>query len=81
MGQGLPTLTVEIGSGILQANTTIGFTSSNSQARQFIAGGAVYLGDRKITDPNYKFTIDDFDANGRVLLKTGKKKRGILQRK
>jgi tyrosyl-tRNA synthetase len=78
MGENLPTLEVKIGDGILAANTKIGFTSSNSQARQLVKDGAVYLGDKKISDPNYKFTTEDFDQNGRALLRLGSKKHGIL---
>jgi tyrosyl-tRNA synthetase len=80
MGENLPTLEVKIGDGILAANTKIGFTSSNSQARQLVKDGAVYLGDKKISDPNYKFTTEDFDQNGRALLRLGSKKHGILTR-
>ena len=80
MGENLPTLEVKIGDGILAANTKIGFTSSNSQARQLVKDGAIYLGDKKISDPNYKFTAEDFDQNGRVLLRLGTKKHGILTR-
>ena len=80
MGEDLPTLEVKIGDGILAANTKIGFTSSNSQARQLVKDGAIYLGDKKISDPNYKFTAEDFDQNGRALLRLGTKKHGILTR-
>jgi tyrosyl-tRNA synthetase len=80
MGDDLPTLMVNVGDGILTANNQIGFATSNSQARQFVKDGAVYLGDRKITDPNYKLRSDDFDNSGRVLLRLSKK-RGILVRK
>ncbi len=77
-GEDLPVLFVRIGDGILNANTQIGFSSSNAQARQYVKDGAIYLGDRLITDPNYRFNPQDFDHDGRVLLSTGKKKRGIL---
>jgi len=80
MGGNLPTLEVKIGDGILAANTKIGFTSSNSQARQLVKDGAIYLGDKKIDDPNYKFSAEDFDQNGRALLRLGTKKHGILTR-
>ena len=73
MGENLPTLEVKIGDGILAANTRIGFTSSNSQARQLVKDGAIYLGDKKISDPNYKFAAEDFDQNGRALLRLGTK--------
>jgi tyrosyl-tRNA synthetase len=81
IGENLPMLEVKVGDGILAANTQIGFTSSNSQARQFVKDGAVYLGDKKITDPNYKLASTDFDESGRALLKLGSKKRGILIRR
>jgi len=77
-GEDLPMLTVRIGDGILSANTQLGFSSSNAQARQYVRDGAVYLGDRRITDPDYRLSVGDFDDEGRTLLRTGKKKRGIL---
>jgi len=77
MGESLPTLTVKEGDGLLAALTKIGFTSSNSQARQFVKDGAVYLADRKITEPNARFQREDFGQDGRQLLRLGKK-RGIL---
>ncbi len=77
IGDDLPRLSVKIGDGVLAANTQIGFTSSNSQARQFVKDGAMYLGDKRIDDPNYRFSADDFDQDRKVLLKLGKK-RGIL---
>jgi tyrosyl-tRNA synthetase len=78
MGDTLPTLTVNVGDGILAVNTQIGFTSSNSQARQFVKDGAVYLGDQKITDPGYRLRPEDFDEDRRALLRLGTKRRGIL---
>ena len=51
------------------------------QPRQFVKDGAVYLGDRKISDISYKLREEDFGPDGRVLLKVGNKKRGILNRK
>jgi tyrosyl-tRNA synthetase len=78
MGEGLPTIPVTIGYGILNVNTQLGFTTSNAQARQFIKDGAIHLGDKRITDPGYKLELADFDKDGRVLLRTGSKKRAIL---
>jgi tyrosyl-tRNA synthetase len=77
IGSELPTLSVRAGESILSANTQIGFSSSNAQARQFVRDGAVYLGDVKITDIGYKIGPKDFGADGRALLRLGKK-RGIL---
>jgi len=66
-----------MGESILSANTRIGFSSSNAQARQFVWDGAVYLGDVKITNIGYKIGPNDFGPDGRALLRLGKK-RGIL---
>jgi tyrosyl-tRNA synthetase len=80
MGDNLPTAAVIIGDGVLATSTKLGFTTSNSQARQFVKDGAVYLGEKKITDPNYRLQNEDFDQNGRVMLRMGAKKRAILTR-
>jgi tyrosyl-tRNA synthetase len=78
MGKDLPSLTVTVGHSILSANTQIGFTTSNAHARQLITDGVVYVGDKKITDIAYKLGPQDFGPDGRVLLRLGTKKRGIL---
>jgi tyrosyl-tRNA synthetase len=80
MGVNLPTMAVVTGDGVLATSTKLGFTTSNSQARQLVKDGAVYLGEKKITDPNYRLQTDDFDQNGRVMLRMGAKKRAILTR-
>jgi tyrosyl-tRNA synthetase len=80
MGSTLPTLDVNVGDGILATSTSTGFSSSNSQARQFVKDGGVYLGDKKISDPNYRLQADDFE-DGRVLFRVGNKKRAILTRR
>jgi tyrosyl-tRNA synthetase len=80
MGDNLPTLAVNVGDGILAASTKLGFTSSNSHARQLVKDGAVYLGEKKITDANYRLQDEDFDQNGRAILRVGSKKRAILTR-
>jgi tyrosyl-tRNA synthetase len=79
IGNELPTLIVKPGESILSANTHIGFTTSNAHARQLVKDGAVYLGNTKVTDISYKIGVQDFGPDGRVLLKLGNKKRGILQ--
>jgi tyrosyl-tRNA synthetase len=81
MGADLPVTFVSVGDSVLSASTSIGFSSSNAVARQFVKDGAVYLGDRKISDISYKLREEDFGPDGRILLKVGNKKRGILNRK
>jgi tyrosyl-tRNA synthetase len=78
MGADLPTLVVNVGDSILTVNTNIGFTSSNTQARQFVRNGATSIGDVTITEISYKLRPEDFGPDGRALLRFGNKKRGIL---
>jgi tyrosyl-tRNA synthetase len=78
MGTNLPTLAVNVGDGILAVSTKLGFTSSNSQARQLVRDGAVYVGDTKISDPNYRLQSEDFKNDGRAMFRVGAKKRAIL---
>ncbi|MCA1360501.1 MULTISPECIES: tyrosine--tRNA ligase [Bradyrhizobium] len=77
-GTDLPVLIVSVGDSLPAANTQLGFSSSNAQARQYIKDGAMNLGGRVVTDPQYRLRREDFDDDGRVLLSTGKRKRGIL---
>jgi len=78
LGADLPTVGAKVGESILTAATKIGFTSSNTQARQFVRDGAIYLGDKKITDVSYKLQVEDFGSDGRAPFRLGNKKRGIL---
>jgi tyrosyl-tRNA synthetase len=78
LGSGLPKLMVRMGDSLAAANTQIGFCSSNAEARRLIQSGAVYLGDRRILDPQYRFKANDFGEDGQILLRNGKKRRGIL---
>ena len=80
MGDSLPTLAVNVGDGVLAISTKLGFTGSNSQARQLVKDGAIYLGEKKITDPNFRLQDEDFGGDGRVMLRVGGKKRAILTR-
>jgi len=76
--ENMPTLSVKVGDGVLAASTAIGFTSSNTHARQLAKSGAMYLGNERITDPTYKLKFEDFDESGRVLFRVGSKKKVIL---
>jgi tyrosyl-tRNA synthetase len=78
LGSDLPKLIVRIGDSLPAANTQIGFSSSNAEARKLIQSGAMYLGERRITDPHYRLSTSDFDSNGQVLLSTGKRRKGVL---
>ncbi|MFO1111306.1 MAG: tyrosine--tRNA ligase [Bradyrhizobium sp.] len=80
-GTDLKRLSVHVGDSLPAANTQIGFSSSNAQARKLIESGAVYLGERRITNPHYRLSETDFDKDGQVLLSSGKRFKGILMLK
>ena len=55
--------------GILTLVCSVGFASSNSEARRLVTQGAVSLANEKITDPKSQVTID-----GEQVLKVGKRR-------
>jgi len=78
-GSDLKKLVVRVGDSLPAAITQIGFSSSNTHARQLMLSGAVYLGDRRISDsPHYRLNEGDFDDKGEALLSAGRRNKGIL---
>src|SRR5579872_6368300 len=74
----LPSVAVAVGDGVLTISTKLGFTTSNNQARQLVKDGAIYVGEKKISDPNYRVQGEDFGSDGRAMLRVGAKKRAVL---
>jgi tyrosyl-tRNA synthetase len=56
-----------------------GLASSNSQARQAISSGSIYINENKITDFKYDFS-NDFLDNNVLLLQKGKKNLRIINK-
>ncbi len=76
-GEDLPTLKVPEGEiGIIAANVQLGFVSSNKQARQKIAEGAIRVDGEKVTDPQFVIAV----GNEPVKLSFGAKKHGLITR-
>ena len=65
---------VENGVGILNLFVQAGLCSSNGEARKLIIGNGASLNGEKITDPTLKVTSANLDADGEIVLKSGKKK-------
>ena len=76
---GLPTVTVEMPIGILQALVSAGLCSSNGDAKRNIAGGAVKLNDEAVTDEKLMLTQAMMNADGAIKLSLGKKKHVLLR--
>ncbi|SRR5258705_9781810 len=67
------------GFGILQANTALQFSRSNTEASKLVQSGAIKLAGQKITDPLYKIRFDDFDDRDQALLERGKTQKGVIK--
>lgn len=74
----LPAADVEVGLGILTANTIAGFTSSTSEARRAIQGGSIRVNDVLVVDVNLRLGPNDV-KDGVIKLSFGKKKHVLLR--
>ena len=84
LAEGLPTFEIsrddlEAGVGLLAANVTVGFASSNSEARRAVQSGAVRINDVPASDFRYMLTPDDLNEQGVIKLSMGKKKHALLK--
>jgi len=69
----LPAQELEAGIGILTLLVRAELARSNSEARRLVQGGGVRLHDQRIDEPGYTVGSGDI-ADGRVLLRAGKKR-------
>ncbi len=70
-----PTVSISremIGTKIVDILTTTGVFASKGEGRRLIQGGGLYVGDTKISDPEFLLTPDLFDGDS-VLVRKGKK--------
>lgn len=74
-----PTASVRIGEALVDVLITAALASSKREAREFIAGGAITLGSKKVDDVNYALVDADFQ-NSFALLRRGKRTVCILTR-
>lgn len=68
-----PTSELEDGIDLITLMVNAKLAPSRSEARRLIKQGGVSVNDVKITDIDRKFTITDFDKDGILLIKKGKK--------
>lgn len=61
-----------VGTKLLDILASTGIVASKSEGRRLIQQGGLYLGDTKITDPDFLLTADHF-SNNSVLIRKGKK--------
>ena len=79
--EGLPTIAIDLaaGVGILQANVSAGFATSNSEARRAIQGGGIRVNDVIITDDRMQLTLKNLNPDGVIKLSMGKKKHVLIK--
>ena len=79
--EGLPTIAIDLaaGVGILQANVSAGFATSNSEARRAIHGGGIRVNDVIITDDRMQLTLKNLNPDGVIKLSMGKKKHVLIK--
>ncbi|SUB75017.1 tyrosine--tRNA ligase [Peptoniphilus indolicus] len=63
----------EEGKGLLNLLNETGLTSSNSEARRLVTQNGIAIDDEKVTDPKTIITLANFDEEGRMMIKKGKK--------
>jgi tyrosyl-tRNA synthetase len=86
LAEGLPTVHVEEaefqekGIGVLDLVVLSGLASSNTEVRKAISNNAISVNGIRVSDPNLRITIGDFDLGGNVSISFGKK-RHVLVRK
>ncbi|WP_371369578.1 Tyrosine--tRNA ligase [Sporomusa rhizae] len=61
-----------VGTKLLDILASTGIVASKSEGRRLVQQGGLYLGDTKITDPDFLLTADHF-SNNSVLIRKGKK--------
>ncbi|MGI6203782.1 MAG: tyrosine--tRNA ligase [Anaerovoracaceae bacterium] len=77
--ENMPTTKMEVsdfegeGIGVLDLMRKVGIATSNSDARRTVEQGGLTIQDKKITDPKTMITQDMFNAEGKLIMRKGKK--------
>jgi tyrosyl-tRNA synthetase len=79
--EGLPTFEIDLinGIGLLQANVTVGFSTSNSEARRSVQEGFIRVNDVLISDDKLQLSLADLNSEGVIKLSRGRKKHVLLK--
>jgi tyrosyl-tRNA synthetase len=81
--EGLPTFEIDLSKpvGLLQANVTVGFATSNSDARRNVQGGSIRVNDVLVTDDKLQLSLANLNADGVIKLSKGKKTHVLIKAK
>jgi tyrosyl-tRNA synthetase len=76
---GLPSFTMTLPIGVLQAGVAVGFVKSNGEAKRAIANGAIRLNDVAVSDEKAAITAADLNGDGVAKLSMGKKNHVLIK--
>lgn len=76
---GLPSFTMVLPVGVLQACVAAGFVKSNGEAKRAISNGAIRLNDVAVNDDKATITLAELDADGVAKLSMGKKNHVLIK--
>jgi tyrosyl-tRNA synthetase len=75
----IPRSVLEMGLGVLTANTQVGFVSSTSEARRKIKDKGLKVNDVTVTDEKRVLTLADLTGDGVIKLSLGKKRHVLIR--
>ncbi|TYC62398.1 tyrosine--tRNA ligase [Rhodobacterales bacterium] len=70
--------TLAEGLGLLELVVAVGFASSNGEARRLVEGGGVRLNNSIIDDARRRIAIGDLQANERLTVSVGKRRKALV---
>ncbi|PVB63050.1 tyrosine--tRNA ligase [Labrenzia sp. 011] len=74
----MPLSALAEGLGLLEVVVAVGFAASNGEARRLVEGGGVRLNNRIIDDPRRRIAIGDLQANDRLSVSVGKRRKALV---
>ena len=77
--EGLPTITLALPTGILQACVAAAFAKSNGEARRAIQGGGIRVNDVAVSDDKLMLGASMLNSDGVIKLSSGKKKHVLIK--
>ena len=77
--EGLPTITLALPTGILQACVAAAFAKSNGEARRAIQGGGIRVNDVAVSDDKLMLGASMLNGDGAIKLSSGKKKHVLIK--
>ena len=77
--EGLPTITLALPAGILQACVAASFAKSNGEARRAIQGGGIRVNDAAVSDDKLMLDASMLNSDGAIKLSSGKKKHVLIK--